>query len=137
MFYHFFGHACSRIFHKYLYTIGSGRPVAYTDISFGGKLNRIVHQIVDNLAQASGIGSNSDLLSRKIQQQFHAFLHIHSLRTAYLIQYLMEGDVAEVELHGVRLYLGEVQDVGYQDHQQLAVLFNQRGKFDDVVLGQV
>ena len=52
-------------------------------------------------------------------------------------QYLMEGDVAEVELHGVRLYLGEIQDVGYQDHQQLAVLFNQRGKFDDVVLGQV
>ena len=49
----------------------------------------------------------------------------------------MEGDVAEVELHGVRLYLGEVQDVADQDHQQLAVLFNQRGKFDDVVLGQV
>ena len=56
MFYHFFGHTCSRVFHKYLYTIGSGRPVAYTDISFGGKLNRIVHQIVDNLAQAGGIG---------------------------------------------------------------------------------
>ena len=68
MFNYFFGHACSGIFHKYIYTIGGGRPVAYTDISFGGKLNRIVHQIIDNLTQTGGIGINGNLLSGEIQQ---------------------------------------------------------------------
>ena len=136
MFYHFFGHTCSRVFHKYLYTIGSGRPVAYTDISFGGKLNRIVHQIVDNLAQAGGIGRNSDLLSRKdpatvprlSSYSFFALVLSHSVPDG--------GDVAEVELHGVRLYLGEVRMSDIRTIQQLAVL-SIRGKFDDVVLSQV
>lgn len=68
MFNYFFSHACSGIFHKYFYTTGGGRPVAYTDISLGGELYRIVHQIVDNLVQAGGIGINGNRLFGEIQQ---------------------------------------------------------------------